>query len=334
MKPGSIIAGKLQRNTIRPAKGSPMVDIPGGDLLYTAAGFLVWEKDIGLLARVGEDYPHNWLESFSQAGMDTTGIRILPESMDLRNFLAYDDRFERIYRNPISLFVNRGIPFPKFLSGYLAPIPVIKDQDKVDPSSPRPGDIPPAYQKPRNAHLCEMELVTVTRFVSSFREMGTQYISIDPAEEWMLPENWAAISLLLNGISAFLPSRKSLLTLFSQKTTSLIEIAEAISSENCEMVAIKCGAQGQMVHDGKSGISWQVPAYPVNITDPTGAGAAFCGGFMAGLAISADPLQAALMGNVSASISLEGSGIFHILQGQPGLAQARMTSLKEEVREL
>jgi sugar/nucleoside kinase (ribokinase family) len=334
MKPGFILAGKLQRNTILPPKGSPVIDIPGGDLLYAAAGFLVWEKNIGLLARVGENYPQEWLELFSRAGMDTTGIKILPESIDQRYFLAYDEHYEPINSNPISLFVNRGIPFPKFLSGYQSPISNRKDQDTLDPTSPRPGDIPPAYSKSNHAHLCELEFSTVTRFVSTFREKGTAFLSIDPAEEWMQPENWVGIRLLLNGLSAFLPSRESMLSLFRKKTKNLLEMAEAITNENCGIVAIKCGAQGQLIQDGRSHKSWQVPAYPVNIVDPTGTGAAFCGGFMAGLAQSGDPLQATLMGSVSASISLEGSGIFHILQIQPGLAQARFTSLMEEVREL
>ena len=91
MKPGFILAGKLQRNTILPAYGSPVIDIPGGDLLYAAAGLLLWDTEVGLLARVGENYPYDWLQRFCLAGMDTTGIKILPESMDLRNFLAYDE---------------------------------------------------------------------------------------------------------------------------------------------------------------------------------------------------------------------------------------------------
>ena len=334
MKPGFILAGKLQRNTILPAYGSPVIDIPGGDLLYTAAGLLLWEKKAGLLARVGENYPHSWLQHISQVGMDTTGIKILPESLDLRNFLAYNEQSEPIQSNPVSLFAKRGIPFPKILSGYKANLPTTRYREKVDPISPRPRDIPASYRKFQNIHLCEMEFTTITRLASSFHEAGTKLLTVEPAMEWMQPEKWYEISLLLNGLSAFLPSKEALSSLFIHKTTDLIEMAQAISNENCEIVVVKCGAQGQLVHDGRSHKSWQVPSYPVTINDPTGAGAAFCGGFLAGLSQSGDPLQASLMGSVSASITLEGSGVFHILQVQPGLAQARLASLKEEVREL
>jgi hypothetical protein len=44
-------------------------------------------------------------------------------------------------------------------------------------------------------------------------------------------------------------------------------------------------------------------------------------------------VRAALHGNVSASIALEGSGAFFSLDALPGLAQARLETLKEIVRE-
>ena len=68
--------------------------------------------------------------------------------------------------------------------------------------------------------------------------------------------------------------------------------------------------------------------------DPTGAGDAFCGGFLAGFIKDFDPLQAALHGNISASLTLEGSGPFYPLDAMPGLAEARRRSLAEIVRQV
>ena len=47
-----------------------------------------------------------------------------------------------------------------------------------------------------------------------------------------------------------------------------------------------------------------------------------------------DPLQAALYGSVSASLKIEGSGPFYELDVLPGLAEARLHSLKEMVHKL
>jgi ribokinase len=68
------------------------------------------------------------------------------------------------------------------------------------------------------------------------------------------------------------------------------------------------------------------------MADPTGAGDSFCGGFLAGYKKTYDPLQAALYGNVSASLKVEGSGAFYPLDVLPGLAEARLHALKDLVR--
>ena len=66
----------------------------------------------------------------------------------------------------------------------------------------------------------------------------------------------------------------------------------------------------------------------------TGAGDAFCGGFLAGYRKTYEPLEAALYGNVSASLNVEGSGAFYPLDVLPGLAQARLEVLRAMVHEV
>ena len=88
-----VIVGRIAREFILPSAGQPLLDHPGGHLLYAAGGLMVWEKEIGLLARVGEDYPRAWLKDLEARGMDIQGVRILPQGMDLRSFIAYDENF-------------------------------------------------------------------------------------------------------------------------------------------------------------------------------------------------------------------------------------------------
>jgi sugar/nucleoside kinase (ribokinase family) len=70
------------------------------------------------------------------------------------------------------------------------------------------------------------------------------------------------------------------------------------------------------------------------MADPTGAGDAFCGGFLAGLKKTYDPLRAALHGNVAASLAIEGTGALYTLDVAPGLAEARLDALTDLVREV
>jgi hypothetical protein len=50
-----VIAGRLRRDTLLPASGKALIDVPGGSLLQTAVGLSVWDGGCGLLARAGED---------------------------------------------------------------------------------------------------------------------------------------------------------------------------------------------------------------------------------------------------------------------------------------
>jgi hypothetical protein len=330
MYPTYVIAGQLQRDILLPLYDAPLVDVPGGDMLYAAAGLLTWDKAIGLLARVGEDYPRQWLELFKRLGLNTQGILILPESMDLRNFLAYSTDFRPQRINPLAHFSRLGLPFPKILLGYQQK----SDQSSISPSIPRPVDIPDDYLHAHGVHLCKMDHILANRLVSTFRDAGVTSLTIEPQTDWMVPANWNQVNLLLNGITAFIPSEVELRTFFRGKSNDLIEMAEAITTQSCELVVVKCGAHGQLLVDGNSHKHYQIPAYPVELRDPTGAGAAFCGGFLAGFHKTFDPVQAVLYGNISASITIEGSGAFHSFDAHPDLAKTRLEALKDSVREL
>lgn len=56
-----------------------------------------------------------------------------------------------------------------------------------------------------------------------------------------------------------------------------------------------------MVWDRAAAAPVAVPALRVEALDPTGAGDSFCGGFLAGLVETGDPVRAARFGAVSAS---------------------------------
>lgn len=334
MEPTHIFAGRLQRDILLPVFGQPLVDVPGGRLLYAATGFRVWGKEVGLLARVGEDYPSDWLRIFEHFGLNTNGIVVLPQEVDLRNFLAVTDGFKIRQTNPVAHFTRLGIPFPKILLGYQPPNPANSLTDDADISQPRPTDIPSDYLHAHSVHLCGLDYSMTSRVLSAFMESRVTTLTLDPQSNWMQPTHWKEICLMVRGITAFLPSEEELRSLFWGKTTDLVEMAEAISAEGCELVVIKRGPLGQMLYDGISHKCWQIPAYNVEMRNPIGAGDSFCGGFMAGYHNTFDPLQGVLHGNISASLTIEGNGVFHILESHPGLAKMRLDSLKDGIREL
>ncbi len=333
MEPTYVIAGRLRRDYLLPSTGRPLIDVPGGDSLYAASGLGLWDGGLGLLARVGEDYPNEWLRAFEKRKWDIRGIHILADQLDLRFFQASLDLQAVQRNNPMAHFARLGMTFPKALLGYQPPAETDDDRVTALPSSPRPSDIPADYLDARAVHLCPMDYLTQSRLHSAFRQAKVTSLTVDPSSAYMTPAAMDDVRNLLQGVTAFMPSEEELRSLFWGRTDDLWEMAEAAASWGCEYVVVKCGGHGQLLYDGLSHRRWAVPAYPARPADLTGAGSSFCGGFLAGYHKTYDPLRAVMHGNISASLTIEGSGAFHALEVLAGLADARLESLAGIVRE-
>jgi sugar/nucleoside kinase (ribokinase family) len=333
MEPKFIIAGRLRRDYLLPPLGRPLIDVPGGNLLYAAAGLGVWEGNVGLLARVGEDYPNEWLLNFKERNWDIRGIHVMAGALDLRYFQAQLDTEKYEHTNPVTHFSRLNLPYPKSLLGYQPPAEA-DDRKATDPASPRPGDIPPDYLNAHVAHLCPLDYLTTGRLLSTFRQANVTFLTLDPYAAYMNVATFDDVRNLIHGLTAFLPSEEELRALFWGRTNDLWEMAEALGNFGCELIVVKRGARGQMLYDGASKKRWEIPAYPAHLVDLTGAGDSFCGGFSAGYLKTFDPVRAVLHGCASASLTIEGSGAFHAMEGLPGLAQARLDSLSGLVRQV
>jgi sugar/nucleoside kinase (ribokinase family) len=312
-----------------------LLDSPGGSLLHAASGLAVWDARLGLVGRVGEDYPRQWLKELEQRGWDISGIRIQPGALDQRFFLAYSESFEASRNNPVSHFARRGIPFPKALLGFQPP----HDSQPAlgtafaDPAAPILADVPPEYLDAGALHICPLGLSAHMQFMDALRG-ALHAVTLEPSKLYMAPAFLREVRSLVNGLTAFLPSFEEITALFWGQTNDPWEMAAAIGEFGCEYVVIKCGPRGQLLYDAGNRRRWEIPAYPARLADPTGAGDAFCGGFLAGYQKNFDPLEGALCGNVSASLAIEGSGPFYPLDVVPGLVEARLTAMREMARKV
>lgn len=334
MQPIFVIAGSITREYILPPAGVPLLDAAGGSALYAAGGLLLWGGELGILARVGEDYPRARLREVEARGIDTAGIDIVQRSLDLRAFYSYDAKLEMVRGSPVSQFSRRGLTFPKELLGYQGPGEAPDFSKKSEPSVTSDLQIPTSYLEARAVHLCSLDFAAHRRLINGFKAAGVTTLTIDPSPDYMIPRRLKELRVALMGVTAFLPSEDEIRSLFWGQTHDLWEMAAAIAESGCEVIVVKRGAGGQALYDARSKAKWEIPAYPARPADPTGVGDAFCGGFLAGYRRTYDPLQAVLHANVSASLKLEGSGAFYPLTTLSGLAEARLNVLQDLVRKL
>jgi sugar/nucleoside kinase (ribokinase family) len=328
-----LISGTLKRSYILPFESRPQEDIPGGSVFYGAAGLGLWDTRAGLIGQVGEDYPREWLERMAQHDFDTRGVRIIPAILDNREFITYTDLETRSFESPLSHYAHRGLSYPKYLLGYTPPVEMLDSRIVPGPLTTRPNDLPADYLEATSVHLAPTDFLTHSLLPPALRQGQVSTITIDPSSGYMNPAFFDEMPGLLRGISAFITNETKLRALFEGRSSKLWEMAEALGGNGCDIIIIKRGSQGQYVYDHLGHHHWNIPAYPARVVDPTGAGDAFCGGYLAGYRNSYNPLQAAFCGNVSASFCIEGSGPFYMFDTLPGLAQARLAWLSEMVTE-
>lgn len=328
--PDFIVLGQLRREFILTAAGKIYLDRPGGSLLYASGGVSFWlqkKEKVGLVGRVGEDFPREWLSHLGELGFDTTGIRVLSEPMDLRWFVAYDEAHQPIRSDPVAQFMKRDMSFPRALIG------LQDNQTQWDATElsqhVRGVDLPEEYHYAEAAHVCPMSYLSHSLLPAELRRVGTKLVTLDPGESYMNAEGWATLPALLPGLSAFLPSLDALRNLFRGRTENIWEMVEEIAGYGCEVIVVKAGAQGQYLYDGLNHRRYEVPAYPSRITDLTGAGDVFSGGFLAGLLRFGDPLEALFCGSAAASVAIEGSGPFFASGVLSGLQEARIETLRQ-----
>lgn len=122
------------------------------------------------------------------------------------------------------------------------------------------------------------------------RGLGT---SIDPSSTGFLDDVGVPAFLdWTGGFDLLLPN------LDEGRRLSGLEAPEAVAralTAHAPLVALKLGADGAIVAE-RGGGTTHVPAPPVDLVDPTGAGDAFAAGFLAGWLATGDPILAARAG--------------------------------------
>ena len=302
----------------------------GGSAVYSAVGAGIWSTEIGILARAGENCPQEWLDQLEIAGISTQGVRRIPGWQDMRTFYAYLDRETRDDTDPGRHFARLGLPLPEDLRGYVHSTVGHTSHDFM-PLSVRPDDLPSSYFEASAAHLAPTGLRSHHTLASALAQRGMR-VSADPGERYMIPEAIDDVLCMLSHVDVFLPSEQEVNSMLGEKDpwAAACWFAEAGPA----VVVIKVGSKGSLIYHRDSREHWHIPPYPTDVVDVTGAGDAFCGGFMVGLDETDDPALAACYGAVSASFVLEGFGALYATRCTRDQAEARLALMKTKIERI
>ncbi len=327
-----LIIGGLREDYCITHDGQARSGVLGGNAVYAATGAALWSDSVGLLGRVGSNFPSMWLGEIAASGLDTSGVKVLPDSQDTRTFYAYLSLEERVDTNPNLHYQRAGLPIPKPLIDYVSSTEGQRSKDRFGPLALRPKDLPDSSGEAVATHLAPGDYLTHSIVPARLRELGVGMVTVDPSTRYMEPEFRKELPDLLKGLAAFLPSEAEATSYFQPRPPDLWEMAESLAEMGCPIIGIKRGGAGVYLWDKVNHRRLHIPAYPSRVVDVTGAGDAFCGGFLVGLSETKDVLEAGLRGSVSASLAIEGAGALYAMGAAPGLAQARLDALRPMAR--
>lgn len=325
-------SGGIILDSVVAADGTVQVGSLGGNAAYSAAGARLWAKAgcVGVLPR---NYPLALVRMLRGAGVDTSGLHHAGVDVAGSEWFfhrADGSRVDQLH-GPMDL-VPPGIRLlPTEAQALQAHLHALASPDGFGAfraAHPvEPHHVPAQFWRPGvGVHLAPNRMDAQHRLLRHARRQGA-VVSLDPGRhaDTMTDADLAAV---LAGCEAFLPSEKELRALVPGEAP---ERAVASLAGRGAIVVGKLGPSGCIVGDPRSPAPVAVPACPTRAPDPTGAGDAFCGGFLAGLLRTRDPVLAACCGAVSASFAVEGFGPARLLGAGAAEAWCRLRRLAARV---
>ncbi len=149
-------------------------------------------------------------------------------------------------------------------------------------------------------------------------------VTLDTA--WDPLGRWTGALAALPYVDYFLPSREEAAHIFGVSAPEAI--VRAAQQAGARAVIVKLGAEGCYVDAG--GAPLRLPALEGPVVDTTGAGDAFCAGFLAGLAQGWDPEASARLGTATGCLAVSRMGAVSGIQSlEQALEVYRRGGLRE-----
>jgi len=324
--PELIVFGCLTPDNVVTADGECLPQTFGGNALYGALGARVWSDRVGMVSRYGTGYPAACFELLRSLGVNIDGVRHLGKAHGRNVAFAYRADGSRTRSFPASV-INR-IPVAerhRFIDTSLLP----DAAERWLEFSPDETDVPAEWwPSVRGIHCATMPVAKHVRIAAGARARFERSAWIQIDSPWFDTGEKPAdhTPSLFPALNAFLPSEADVAAFWPG--TDLNRRHIALLDGGAEFVVLKLGAAGCRIFKRGQGLIAEIPVVDVRAEDPTGAGDAFCGGFLAGLLETGDVVEAARFGTVSASFAVQAHGLRGLVERSGEEATNRLASLR------
>ena len=301
MIPDLVVLGNLLVDDLVFPDGRTRMAQPGGAALYASLGASLFGLRTGLSSWRGTDYPRAALDALEARGVDLAGLLEMNRP-GLRTWLLYEGRRRQVIHH---------------LDG-----PTHADV------SPEPEHIPAHWLDAPAFHLAPMPFDVQRRVLAVLGQRAGARLSLDPyaiVREDTL-ESWRQ---LLVGVDVLFLSEDDLElpgTADDPRAAMRRLAGSQPPGSRLRLALLKRGARGGVLYDVSEDRFTEWAPRAEHVVDPTGAGDAFAGGFLAEWLRGATIERALQQGVVAASFAIEDWGAGRILAASAEEAAQRLNS--------
>ena len=284
--------------------GQTAMEVLGGGGPQTAFGMKLFADSVGLAAGVGHDFPASAQMWLDQMDIDTRAIRHYPDYQTLRAWqvLDWDGRRTQVWRT----------------QGKAIPAQLALEFDYL----------PTAYQHARGFHMGIHPEHPNLAVLNALRNNGV-IVSIEPFRHSSCLLTAEEVRATMAACHIFSPNLYEAESILGPGEPR--ELIQRFVNAGAQIVVMRMGADGSLLHDAATGETRHIPAVTANVVDPVGAGNAYCGAFLVGWAETRNLQLAGEYGAVAASFSVEQVGLPAVVSGREDVCQARLTWLRKRM---
>ena len=306
-----LIIGKLSRDFILTREGNDINNISGGHLLYSAIGMSPWEKNPGLVSRVGKNYPPEFLDRFTKYHLNVENIRILDTDLEHRNFISFFEpetelpyRADRNRTSVLSRYFHAGKVFPKDLLGYTTGRKHMNSLSERTRETVLVRDIPRNYLEARCIHLCPLDYLSHNLLPQAFSGNTKPTITVQSGSAYMNPYFFDAVKTVVSGLSAFITRERYLRSLFAEKyrINDLDDMMKTLLDYGAENIVVKTASHSYKFINRVDRTVNELPLLSGEKYDNIGELSCFCGAYLIGLNETYDHKKAMAYGAARASL--------------------------------
>lgn len=297
-----LIYGKIIIDDIRLQNGEIVRNVLGGGGPQALFGARLWHDSVGFLSRSGEDIAPEHVQTLHDLDVDLTGWVRFADIPTPRGTMLYDE------------------------NEYLA-----SEEGRADKRPSQREDwfkllaqklpIPPSYQQPRAIHLItEFYDEPMVQDALRLRQQGTLF-SLEPIIDYQTWHNRDQMLSLIQQVDIVSPDWPTASGMAGSGDPQ--EVLRYWSKLGPQMVTVRHGQHGSYAWDSIHHTFCHIPAVPVDVVDPTGAGNSYSAGACMGWLKSQEARTAATYGAISAQF----------LVGRVGLPKT-MPNLRHQAEQL